>query len=110
MNHNDVVFFFVFLLLATREASKANNIRSNEKCYVSRYITILIFINLNLENFDAETIERMQMICNTKKHSTATILLNELNNEVRNLLSKIDLINDTKIQKTLFSRPKALKL
>ena len=64
--------------------------------------TLLIFINLNLENFDAETIERMQMICDTKKYSNATILLNELNNEVRNLLSKIDLINDTKIQKTLF--------
>ena len=104
-----MMLFFCFFLLATREASKANNIRSNEKCYVSRYITILIFINLNLENFDAETIERMQMICDTKKYSTSTIL-NELNNEVRNLLSKIDLINDTKIQKTLFSRPKVLKL
>ena len=54
-------------MLATREASKANNIKSNEKCYVSRYITILIFINLNLENFDAETITRMQMICEIKK-------------------------------------------
>ena len=67
-----------------KNKTKKENLQKQETEELMKNVidTLITLINLNLENFDEETIIGIQTICDSKRYPAPTIL-NGLNNIVR---------------------------